>query len=130
MKGRETHRVPLSPFVVGLVDQMMQSHNQQYLFPSTKPTKAFLMGLCKFLRRNYSEETFTVHGFRTTFRTWVAEVGDYDQMLAELALSHKVGDKVVRSYLRTDMFNKRKQMMEDYTRFALSGGQWDSMVVH
>ena len=51
-------------------------------------------------------------------------------MLAELALSHKVGDKVVRSYLRTDMFNKRKQMMEDYTRFALSGGQWDSMVVH
>ena len=131
MKGREMHRVPLSPFVVGLVDKMMQSHNQQYLFPSTKPDKGLSNGaMHQFLRRNYSEETFTVHGFRTTFRTWAAEVGDYDQMLAELALSHKVGDKVVRSYLRTDMFDKRKQMMEDYTQFALSGGQWDSMVVH
>lgn len=131
MKGREMHRVPLSPFVVGLVDKMMQSHNQQYLFPSTKPEKGLSNGaMHQFLRRNYSEETFTVHGFRTTFRTWAAEVGDYDQMLAELALSHKVGDKVVRSYLRTDMFNKRKQMMEDYTRYALGGDQWDSMVVH
>ena len=51
-------------------------------------------------------------------------------MLAELALSHKVGDKVVRSYLRTDMFDKRKQMMEDYTQFALGVGDWSSMVVH
>ena len=117
--------------MVGLVDKMMQSHNQQYLFPSTKPDKGLSNGaMHQFLRRNYSEETFTVHGFRTTFRTWAAEVGDYDQMLAELALSHKVGDKVVRSYLRTDMFDKRRQMMEDYTRFALGGGQWDSMVVH
>ena len=86
MKGREMHRVPLSPFVVGLVDKMMQSHNQQYLFPSTKPDKGLSNGaMHQFLRRNYSEETFTVHGFRTTFRTWAAEVGDYDQMLAELA---------------------------------------------
>ena len=131
MKGREMHRVPLSPFVVGLVDKMMQSHNQRYLFPSTNPDKGLSNGaMHQFLRRNYPEETFTVHGFRTTFRTWAAEVGDYDQMLAELALSHKVGDKVVRSYLRTDMFEKRRQMMEDYTRFALGGGQWDSMVVH
>ena len=98
IKGREMHRVPLAPFVVGLVDKMMQSHNQQYLFPSTKPDKGLSNGVMhQFLWRNYSEETFTVHEFRTTFRTWAAVVGDYGQMLAELALSHKVGDKVVRS---------------------------------
>ena len=84
----------------------------------------------QFVRRQYTAEVFTVHGFRTTFRTWAAEVGDYDQMLAEIALSHKQEKRVEARYMRSDLVNKRRTMMEEYAEFATSAMQHQSMIAH
>jgi len=55
----------------------------------------------------------TVHGFRSTFRDWVAEKTTYANELAEMALGQAVGDAVEAAYRRGDMFERRRQLMED-----------------
>ena len=54
----------------------------------------------------------TAHGFRSSFRDWGAELrGVYPNELLELALAHKVGDKVEAAYRRGTMLASRRQLM-------------------
>jgi integrase len=58
------------------------------------------------------------HGFRSSFRDWGAEVGNYPNELLELALAHSVGDRVEAAYRRGDMLAKRHQLMADWSAFC------------
>ena len=58
------------------------------------------------------------HGFRSTFRDWVAEHTEYPRDVAEMALAHTIGDKVEAAYRRGDLFSKRTAMMADWAEFA------------
>ncbi len=53
-----------------------------------------------------------VHGFRTSFRTWAQEQTSYPREVAEAALAHLSGDAVERAYARSDLFEKRREMMD------------------
>ena len=57
------------------------------------------------------------HGLRSTFRTWAAERTNYDGDLAEVALFHKVGDRIRQAYDRSDQIEKRRNMMVDWNDF-------------
>lgn len=57
------------------------------------------------------------HGLRSTFRDWSAERSSFPREMAEIALSHRVGDDTERSCLRTDMLEKRRAMMEAWAEF-------------
>lgn len=57
------------------------------------------------------------HGVRSTFRDWVAEKTSYPGDMAEIALAHKVGSAVEQAYRRSDMLEKRRQMMEEWANF-------------
>ena len=95
MKARASHRAPLSKAALELIESVMRKHNQPFIFPSTKPEMGLSNGaMHQLIRKRYPNEIFTVHGFRTTFRIWAAEVGDYDQNLAEIALAHSQDKKV------------------------------------
>ena len=119
MKARASHRVPLSKPVLALVESVMRKHNQPFIFPSTKPEIGLSNGaMHQLIRKRYPNEKFTVHGFRTTFRMWAAEVGDYDQNLAEIALAHSQDKKVEGAYMRSKLIDKRRAMMENYSQFA------------
>jgi integrase len=59
----------------------------------------------------------TVHGFRSSFRTWAAEATSYPEDLAEKALAHEGDDKVVAAYKRTDLLEKRRPMMAEWGTF-------------
>ena len=74
----------------------------------------------KFVRDNYRHMKFTVHGFRTTFRVWAAETGNYDQNMVEFALAHKLPTRSQAAYFRTDLFEKRKILMNDWADFVTS----------
>jgi len=63
---------------------------------------------------------FTVHGFLTTFRDWGSDETEHDIALAEIALSHRVGTKTEKAYARSVMVNKRRKLMLDWAKFALS----------
>ena len=56
------------------------------------------------------------HGFRSSFRDWIAETSSVPHDVAETALGHTVGSKVERSYLRTDFLEQRQTLMERWAR--------------
>ena len=60
----------------------------------------------------------TPHGFRSTFRDWVAEQTNIPREIAELSLAHEVGSVVERSYRRSDLLAKRRDLMERWARFC------------
>lgn len=60
----------------------------------------------------------TLHGFRSSFRDWAAEISRFPAEVAEMALAHRVGSAVERSYLRTDLFARRRQLAEAWSAFC------------
>ena len=58
-----------------------------------------------------------VHGFRTSFRTWGQERTNYPREVQEAALSHKMGDAAEQAYARSDLFEKRRKMMESWANY-------------
>jgi integrase len=60
---------------------------------------------------------YTVHGFRSSFMDWVAEVHPDRLMAAERALDHKIGNRVQRAYLRTNLLDQRRRLAELWATF-------------
>ena len=78
------------------------------------------MAMLTLLRRNFSEFDTTVHGFRTTFRTWAAEKTDYMDNIVEFALAHQLDQKVEGAYQRSELIDRRKPLMQDWANFVYS----------
>ena len=75
----------------------------------------FCMAMSNVLKRlGYIE---TVHGMRSTFRDWVGDQTGYPEVLAELALAHRVGDETERAYRRGDALERRRELMLAWDRF-------------
>lgn len=124
MKAGKEHRVPLSDAALKIVKEMRESAFCEYVFPSTHSKKNTAKGaamsdmtLSAVLRR--MQIPAVPHGFRSTFRDWCAEQTDYPNEVAEMALAHAIGNKVEAAYRRGDLFEKRKQLMRDWSNFAL-----------
>jgi hypothetical protein len=62
----------------------------------------------------------TVHGMRAVFRTWCAEQTSYPHEICEAALAHAVPSAVVRAYKRTDLFERRRRLMNDWADYCSS----------
>ena len=58
------------------------------------------------------------HGFEGAFRDWAAERTSFPRELAELSLAHSVGNEVEQAYRRTDMFEKRRKLMEAWAAYC------------
>jgi integrase len=110
--GRE-HRVPLSTAAIALLERAAEMRAGDYVFPGVQSGRPMSdMALTMLLRD--LRPGITVHGFRSTFRDWAAEKTSYANELAEMALGHAVGDAVEAAYRRGDMFERRRQLMEDW----------------
>ena len=60
----------------------------------------------------------TVHGFRSTFRDWAAERTHFPREIAEMALAHAVANAVEQAYRRSDLFDKRRKLMDAWAEFC------------
>ena len=58
------------------------------------------------------------HGFRSSFRDWAAECTDAPREVCELALAHVNSDRVEAAYRRTDLFERRRVLMEEWSGFV------------
>jgi integrase len=126
MKAGKEHRVPLSePAAMLLRDLATARKGQEHapgdpVFPGAVKGKALSnMALLMALRR-LGREDLTAHGFRSTFRDWVAEQTNFPSEVAEMALAHTVGDKVEAAYRRGDMFEKRQKLAEAWGAWCCS----------
>jgi integrase len=116
MKMKRSHRVPLSHRALGILKEAEElKDGSGLIFPSVRGKELSDMTLSKLVRELGFNTT--VHGFRTSFRTWVQEKTDYPREIAEAALAHRVGDDAEMSYARSDVLEKRMKMMEAWSLF-------------
>ena len=119
MKMGRPHFVPLAPQVLEALERAkaFSAPCTDLVFPGMKlKTPMSDMTLLKILRD--MEAGVTVHGFRSTFRDWVADKTDYPGEAAEAALAHANSNKVEAAYRRTDFLEKRKSLMADWAAFC------------
>jgi hypothetical protein len=60
----------------------------------------------------------TTHGFRSGFRDWAAELTNFPSEVAEAALAHVAGSKVIEAYRRTDFFDRRRRLMDAWAAYC------------
>ena len=65
------------------------------------------------------------HGFRSSFRDWAAEETDHPREVIEAALAHVVRNRVEAAYARSDLFERRRVLMEDWARYLAQGSEED-----
>lgn len=118
MKMELPLRVPMADRLVELVTEAMKGARDGWLYPGRKKGKPYSnMAMLKVLERmGYGH--ITVHGFRSTFRDWVAECTEYADSLAEKALAHAIQNESEAAYRRGDMLERRRKMMADWARFC------------
>lgn len=112
------HRVPLTDQMIRLLRSLPRTLDQPLIFPSPKGRMLSDMALNVLMRKMRTSGELPMdavpHGFRSTFRVWAAEATDYPSELAELCLMHSVGSTVYRAYQRSDLFEKRRDIMRDW----------------
>ncbi len=120
MKSKRPHRVALSGAALAILEQARPLRNDSdLLFPSALRPRLPMDSatFMRVLRENGLAEKTTVHGFRTSFRTWAAECTDIPGDVCELALAHAVGDATERAYNRSDLLEKRERLMQEWADF-------------
>ena len=117
MKAGIEHRVPLSNRCMEILEEA-QNINQgsDYIFEGTKPDKPLSENTFNKLMKELGLEVHA-HGFRTSFRTWTQEKTHYPNEVAEAALAHSLRDKAGAAYARSDLLEKRAEMMEAWAQF-------------
>jgi integrase len=119
MKAAKEHKVALSKQAVKIIEAMRSDVNvSRYVFVGNKGDKPLSNMAMLMLIRRMNYEELTSHGFRSTFRDWIAEKTQYPHELAEMALAHSIGNKVEAAYRRGDMFEKRIQLMQDWADYC------------
>ncbi|MDA7749191.1 integrase arm-type DNA-binding domain-containing protein [Litoricola sp.] len=123
MKTRREHRVPLGKRAQLIVKYTKLIDSSEYLFSKNgKPLSN--MALPMLMRRMQCQAT--VHGFRSTFRDWVAEETEHSQEVAEMALAHAIKNKVEAAYRRGNLLQRRQRLMDDWELFCLSTSHQNS----
>ncbi|ANT60964.1 integrase [Salipiger sp. CCB-MM3] len=119
MKGGEEHRVPLTDEMLSIIEPL-RAMRSEYVFEGQKRHRPLSNMAMLMLLRRMGAEGVTVHGFRSTFRDWAAEVANVPREVAEKSLAHTVGSDVERAYARSDLLEKRRALMRDWSQYVAS----------
>jgi integrase len=128
MKARKEHRIPLTDEAMAILHHMASVRCDEYVFAGRASGLSERAMLAVLQRAGH--DGLTVHGFRSAFRDWAEERTSYPREVAEQALAHSIGTAVERAYRRTDLFEKRRQLMAAWATFCSSApAQNDGNVV-
>jgi integrase len=114
MKAAREHRVPLPTRALAILTELPSSGD--FVFPGVRGGPMHRSAM--WLVLGDLRPDVTVHGFRSTFRTWAEERTNYSREVAEQALAHSIGTAVERAYRRTDLFEKRRRLMDEWASFC------------
>jgi integrase len=119
MKAGKEHRVPLSPRCLEILTEAKKLPGSEgFVFPgqnAKEPLSNMAFHMC--LRR-MERTAITPHGFRSSFRNWAAEKTNFPREVCEMVLAHTLKNKAEAAYNRTDLFDKRRTLMEAWESFA------------
>ncbi len=118
MKAGKKYRVPLSERCIEILKRAKElSDGGPYIFPGRNAKKSLSTMVFLMVIRRMGQD-ITAHGFRSTFRDWSAERTNFPREVCEMALAHTVSDKTEAAYLRGDLFDKRRELMDTWTTYA------------
>lgn len=121
MKAGKEHRVPLSDSAMKVLEKAREllhtttvNKRSELVFPNRgKPVDEKVMPrMMKELRINA-----VPHGFRSSFRDWCAEYAKVAREVAEAALAHVVSNKIEAAYARSDLFQRRAELMQQWADY-------------
>jgi integrase len=107
-KTSKEHRIPLSNRAIKVLQGIPRRGAR--IFPVSS------MAMLELLRGMWPG--LTVHGFRSTFMDWAHECTNHPKVVIDMALAHKVGDKIEAAYRRGDLFVKRTKLMQLWSDFC------------
>ena len=117
MKAGREHRVPLSPRALAVLDGAAELFDGAGLvFPSPTGRVMNHAALTNLLHGLGIDAV--AHGFRSSFRDWAAECTDAPREVCELALAHVNSDRVEAAYRRSDLFDRRRVLMNDWAAYV------------
>ena len=116
MKAAREHRVPLPRRALAvLVDALEFAESDGLVFPSPTGDTLSQTAMLEMLRKLGIDAV--PHGFRSSFRDWAAECTDAPREVCELALAHVNNDRVEAAYRRTDLFDRRRTLMQQWADY-------------
>ena len=116
MKAKREHRVPLCGRALEVLDAARTLGDANRLvFPMRSGRPIATSTLLKMLQQH--EVAAVPHGFRSSFRDWAAEETDHPREVIEAALAHVVQNKVEAAYARSDLFERRRRLMDDWAAY-------------
>lgn len=113
MKTKRAHEIPLSKAAKALV-----TVDTGLLFPHPISGNPLSENAMLALLERMKRTDITVHGFRSTFKGWADELGDFPDDLSEIALAHVIKDKSKAAYKREAQVEKRRTMMEAWAAYC------------
>ena len=116
MKAKREHRVPLCHRAMEILGEARTLDDGAGLLVFTRGGGKPLAD--RQLRQLLQQQEIAAvpHGFRSSFRDWAAEETDHPREVVEAALAHVVQNKVEAAYRRTDLFERRRKLMDDWGR--------------
>ena len=108
MKAGAQHKIPLSERALAII-RGIPRHGSRVFNLSNMAMLELLRGVRPGL---------TVHGFRSCFMDWAHECTNQPKVVIDMALAHKVGDKVEAAYRRGDLFVKRIKLMTSWAEYC------------
>ena len=118
MKANRAHRIPLCGRAMEILGaaRSLGEGSGPLVFPGPRGAQLAEKGLRRLLQR--LEIAAVPHGFRSTFRDWAAEETEHRREVVEAALAHVVRDKVEAAYARSDLFERRRRVMNDWAAYV------------
>ncbi len=126
MKAKREHRVPLCGRAMEILDaaSVLDDGASTFVFTIGDGQPLFEKELRRLLHK--LDIAAVPHGFRSSFRDWAAEKTDHPREVIEAALAHVVRNKVEAAYARSDLFERRRILMDDWSRYLVQGTVKDS----
>ena len=122
MKAGREHRVPLSTAALSILTPMAKLRTNDagscFVFPGVRENQPLSNMAMMMTLRRMGRGDLTVHGFRSCFRDWVGEATNVAREVAEAALAHVLVSRVEAAYARSDLFEKRRVMMEHWAAYC------------
>jgi integrase len=117
--GRE-HRVPLNKQILHILKTTPRELGNAHLFIGARKGRALSNMAMLELLRGMDGRGLTVHGFRSSFRDWAAEQTNFPREVAEAALAHVLRDSTEAAYRRSDLFERRRKLMDAWATYCSS----------
>jgi integrase len=115
MKAGRTHRVPLTPDAVALLESLPRIEGCAFMFPAPRGGQLSDMALAAVTRRMGAE--CVPHGFRSSFKDWARSSTRFADEVSELALAHINSDQTRAAYARDGLMPQRAKLMQAWAGF-------------